>query len=75
MPVLSTKEFVLLDYERSLAFKGESGVTSFQQRYGSFRELDENYANREGIDWQDEALGRVTTSQNYRVNLTGAEKN
>ena len=74
LPVLSTKEFVLLDYERSLAFKGESGVTSFQQRYGSFRELDENYANREGIDWQDEALGRVTTSQNYRVNLTGGGK-
>lgn len=74
LPVLSTKEFVLLDYERSLAFKGESGVSSFQRRYGSFRELDENYANREGIDWQDEALGRVTTSQNYRVNLTGGGK-
>lgn len=74
LPVLSTKEFVLLDYERSLAFDGESGIISFQNCYGSFRDIDENYANREGIDWQDEALGRVTTSQNYRVNLTGGGK-
>ena len=74
LPVLSTKEFVLLDYERSLAFDGEAGVASFQDCYGSFREIEENYANRKGIDWQDETLGRVTTSQNYRVNLTGGGK-
>ena len=74
LPVLSTKEFVLLDYERSLAFKGESGVKNFQSRYGSFLEIEDNYSNREGIDWQEEALGRVTTSQNYRVNLTGGGK-
>lgn len=74
LPVLSTREFVLLDYERSLTFKGESGIKSFQDRYGSFREIDANYADREGINWQEETLGRVTTSQNYRVNLTGEGK-
>ena len=74
LPVLSTKEFVLLDYERSLVFDGESGVRTFQDRYGSFREIEENYGNRKGIDWQEEALGRITTSQNYRVNLTGGGK-
>lgn len=74
LPVLSTREFVLLDYERSLALKGDAGVKSFQSRYGSFLEIDENYANREGIDWQDETLGRVTTSQNYRIGLTGGSK-
>lgn len=74
LPVLSTREFVLLDYERSLAFRGESGVKSFQSRYGSFLEIDENYGNREGIDWQEEALGRVTTSQNYRIGLNGGGK-
>lgn len=72
--VLSPKEFVLLDYERNLAFKGEDGVKQFQNLYGSFNEIDENYANREGIDWQDEALGRVTTSQNYRVSISGGNK-
>lgn len=74
LPVLSTREFVLLDYERSLALNSENGVKTFQSRYGSFLEIDENYGNREGIDWQEEALGRITTSQNYRVNLTGGGK-
>ncbi len=74
LPVLSTQEFVLLDYERSLILKGESGVKSFQSNYGSFLDIEDNYGNREGIDWQEEALGRVTTSQNYRVNLTGGGK-
>lgn len=74
LAVLSTKEFVLLDYERSLALKGENGVKSFQSNYGSFLDIEDNYGNREGIDWQEEALGRVTTSQNYRINLTGGGK-
>lgn len=74
LPVLSTEEFVLLDYERSLLFDGEKGVQTFQSRYGSFLEIGENYANRPGIDWQEETLGRVTTSQNYRVSLTGGGK-
>lgn len=74
LPVLSTKEYVLLDYERSLGFKGEAGVTSFQSIYGSFLEIDENYGNRPGIDWQEEALGRTATSQNYRVRISGGNK-
>lgn len=73
LPVLSTEEFVLLDYERSLV-DGEAGVMTFQNRYGSFLEIEENYGNREGIDWQEETLGRIATSQNYRVNLTGGGK-
>lgn len=74
LPVLSTKEYVLLDYERSLAFQGEKGVTSFQSTYGSFLEIDENYGNRPGIDWQEETLGRTATSQNYRVRISGGNK-
>lgn len=74
LSVLSPKEFILLDYERNLAFKGEDGMKSFQNLYGSFYEIDENYGNRSGVDWQEEALGRVTTSQNYRVSLSGGNK-
>lgn len=74
LPVLSVKEFVLLDYERSVN-GGQGDVESFQNRYGSFLEIDENYKNREGIDWQEEALGRLTTSQNYRVRIAGGNKN
>ncbi len=70
LPVLSVKEFVLLDYERSIN-GGQGDVESFQNRYGSFFEIDDNYDDREGIDWQDEALGRWTTTQNYRVRISG----
>ena len=74
LPVLSSEEFVTLDYERNLYLNGEEGVTRFQNVYGSFREIQENYAER-GIDWQEEVLGRTTTSQNYRVNISGGNKN
>lgn len=74
LPVLSPEEFVLLDYERNFALYGESGVCRFQSTYGSFLEIHENYGNREGVDWQEEALGRVATSQNYRVRLSGGNK-
>ena len=74
LDVLSPAEFALLDYERSYALNGTTGVSTFQKRYGSFQDIDENYADRKGIDWQEEALGRVTTSQNYRVNISGGTK-
>lgn len=74
LSVLSPTEFVLLDYERSLALNGENGVRKFQSTYGSFMEIEENYGHREGVDWQEEALGRVATSQNYRVRLSGGNK-
>lgn len=74
LDVLSPKEFVLLDYERNLYDQGEDGVKKFQNMYGSFREINQNYGDRKGIDWQEEALGRVTTSQNYRVGISGGNK-
>lgn len=74
LPVLSPEEFVLLDYERNYALYGESGVRKFQSTYGSFLEIHENYGNREGVDWQEETLGRVATSQNYRVRISGGTK-
>ena len=73
LPVLSAEEFVLLDYERSVN-GGQSDVESFQNKYESFLEIAENYKNRKGIDWQEEALGRLTTTQNYRVRIAGGNK-
>mgnify|MGYP000787953203 FL=1 len=35
LPVLSSKEFAILDYERNLYFNGEDGVNRFQNLYGS----------------------------------------
>ncbi|MGL4292711.1 MAG: SusC/RagA family TonB-linked outer membrane protein [Bacteroidales bacterium] len=70
---LSPEEFVLLDYERSIG--GSSGnITSFENKYGNFADIYENYHNRPGIDWQDEVLGRTAVTQNYRVGVAGGNK-
>ncbi len=70
LDVLSTYEFVLADYERSVLNTG-AGVTAFENKYGAFADIEQNYANRAGIDWQEETLGRTATVQNYRIGVNG----
>lgn len=74
LDMLSTKEFVLADYERTLGYAKEEDMANWQSRYGSFLDLDENYGNRPGLDWQEETLGRTTLTQNYRVGVSGGNK-
>lgn len=72
LDVLSTEEFVLADYERTLGKNStEETIAAWQNRYGSFLDLHDNYGNRPGIDWLDETMGRTTLTQNYRVGVNG----
>ena len=73
LDVLSVEEFVLADYERTLgdATDPEESMRSWQNRYGGFVDLHENYGNRKGIDWLDRTMGRTTVTQNYRVGING----
>lgn len=72
LPVLSTEEFVLLDYERRIAGTDDnSSVAKFEELYGPFANIHSNYGNRPGIDWQEETLGRTAITQNYRVGFSG----
>ena len=74
LKVLNVEEFVLADYERTLGNPNgelEGAMLGWQQRYGSFLEIHDNYANRAGIDWLDETMGRTTLTQNYRVAFSG----
>ena len=73
LPVLSSEEFVLMDFERSYFLTGEDGARASQNRYGSLIERGTNYDGR-FIDWQDLTLGRTTLTQNYRVNVSGGTK-
>lgn len=73
LDVMPVDEFVLSDYERE-AYRGSNSVEGFQNRYGSFYEIDKNYSGYKGVDWQEEALGRTTTKQNYRLNISGGSK-
>lgn len=76
LDVLSPLEFVKLDYERTLwrigtGDGGADALTSWTNRYGQYSDIEANYAGREGIDWQDETLGRTALTQNYRVAVSG----
>ena len=74
LPVLSTQEYALLDYERSYGSNGDTGIEAFEKLYGPFRDINSNYANRPGIDWQKETLGRTAYTQNYRLGVNGGIK-
>ena len=81
LDVLSTREFALLDYERRYysAFTAKNStqedldkaVANFEALYGKYADIDANYANCAGIDWQDQTLGRTALTQNYRVGVSG----
>lgn len=74
LPVLSTEEFVLLDYERRYGGNRDTGIENFERLYGPFNDIHANYGNRPGIDWQKETLGRTAFTQNYRIGLNGGSK-
>lgn len=71
--VLSVEQFLIADYERSVGIASdmESAVLAWQNRYGGFIDINENYAARPGIDWLDETMGRTTITQNYRASVQG----
>ncbi len=76
LDVLSPYEFVKLDYERRV-FNNvtdadwEADIKAFEKIYGKYSDIATNYANRKGINWQDETLGRTAMTQNYRVGVSG----
>lgn len=75
LDVLSTKEFVMADYERTLGtLTADKTMATWNSRYGQFDDIDATYDGRKGIDWQDETLGRTTFVQNYRVSVQGGNK-
>ncbi|HCC51960.1 MAG TPA: SusC/RagA family protein [Porphyromonadaceae bacterium] len=76
LDVLSPYEFVKLDYERRV-FNNvtdadwETDINAFEKNYGKYSDIAANYANRKGINWQDETLGRTAMTQNHRVGVSG----
>lgn len=76
LDMLNPYEFVLADYERTLnnSVNVEEDMQKWQNRYGSFLDLKNNFGNRKGLDWQEETLGRSTLTQNYRVGVSGGGK-
>ncbi|MDR0573723.1 MAG: TonB-dependent receptor [Tannerella sp.] len=76
LEVLSPYEFVKLDYERRVFDNAtdagwEADVKAFEKNYGKYGDIAANYANRKGVDWQDETLGRTAMTQNYHAGVSG----
>ena len=76
LDVLSPYEFAKLDYERTLwrmrtGDAGNDGMEKWESRYGKYSDIEANYGNRKGINWQDETLGRNALTQNYRIGVSG----
>ncbi|MCP9610983.1 SusC/RagA family TonB-linked outer membrane protein [Coprobacter tertius] len=71
MDMLSTPEFVYLDYERRSA-SSEGAGESFRRNYGEFADIGANYAHR-GVDWQREVF-RTAFVQNHKLSVSGGTK-
>ncbi|TYK38412.1 SusC/RagA family TonB-linked outer membrane protein [Bacteroides pyogenes] len=76
LDVLSTSEFAMLDYERRVYSAAtpedwDKATKAFENLYGKYSEIEANYADRKGLDWQKETLGRTALTQNYRVGVSG----
>ena len=41
---------------------------------GAYSRIHNDYANREGIDWQDEVFGNTGITQNHNVNISGGSE-
>lgn len=78
LDVLSPYEYAFLDYERR-NFSNEDielgNTSSYSNIYGKFSELDNLYANRKGVDWQEETLGGNKLTQSHRISAAGGNKN
>ncbi len=70
LEMMSTEEFVYLDYER-IAIK-DGNFDNFNKFYGDFSEIGTNYANK-GVNWQDEVF-RTGFVQNHKVDVSGGTK-
>lgn len=81
LDVLSTYDFVKLDYERSTygkPYDDEGNMTEGYEghatRYGTWEEHENLYRNRAGIDWQEESFGNKAYTQSYKLSVNGGSK-
>lgn len=70
--VMKPYDYAVLSYERSLS--DQTKLDNFTTNYGDFADLEKNYRNRRGINWQDKAMGSTASSQYHKVSINGGGK-
>lgn len=68
LDMLSAADYARLEYERV-------GYSVANKRYGNYADLNTNFPDGSGVDWQDMILDNTTTTQMHRVSLNGGGKN
>ncbi|MFR9165439.1 MAG: SusC/RagA family TonB-linked outer membrane protein [Dysgonomonas sp.] len=72
LDVLGPLDFVDLQYERRVLSKGN--LSDFEDEYGPYSKIQEEYAHRKGIDWQEEMFGGTALMQNHNVSISGGSE-
>lgn len=62
-------DYVMFLYEKA-AMGGSSDIKNFENRFGSFADLD-LYKYQEGYDWYDDAFNNHDLSQSHQVSISG----
>lgn len=70
--MLKPYEYALYSYEQ---LGGSGGIEGWEKFFGPYSDLEKNYANRDGIDWQEEIYGgKKAVSQQHKVSVTGGNE-
>ena len=65
-------QYVMFLYERQ-ALQGNSGISSFEKRYGAYDDLD-LYKYQAGHDWQEEMFGNHDLSMSHNLSISGGSE-
>ena len=72
LDVLNPYDYVNLEYERGVM---NNELDKFTNLYGEYKDISANYANRKGINWQDEIFDSTTpTTMMHKVSISGGNK-
>lgn len=79
LDLLGVEDYVKYQYEFQLLRSNQSSfanlfggnINDADFYTGAYSRIHNDYASREGIDWQDEVFGSTGITQNHNVNITG----
>lgn len=66
--LLSPIDYLKFDYQRQ---PNDYEVQKWVETYGPLTDIYKNYGNEKGVDWEEEMLGRGTTSQKHSIDFNG----
>lgn len=79
LDLLGVEDYVKYQYEFQLLRSNQSSfanlfggnINDADFYTGAYSRIHNDYASREGLDWQDEVFGSTGITQNHNVNITG----